>query len=265
MLSHAHQRNKRLSFLVAACFLCPFQIALDIVKERTRLRIPTAHGRDDRYRRDVQTFSEAVFQDQFHHLGDVSHVRLIPVEIHAEPSTETRKLLRNERKHLRSNFDELRVGVERVFVSSARYQAHQELHCFWRFAFLLFEPMLAHPCECHDLGHAFVREYRRSTRVLKLARQPIGLRSHVNKTDENDVRVLYGLGELRISSIDMGIVKLPDQNIGALPRETLADVVPDARVEALDADDERDDPHLDHPQIDTPICLAMLTLLGYRA
>lgn len=101
--------------------------------------------------------------------------------------------------------------------------------------------------------------------MLKLASQPISLRSQVDQTDENDVRVLYGLGKLRISSIDMGIVELSDQNIRTLSRETLADVAPDARVEALDADDESDDPHLDHPQIDTPICLAMLTLLGRQA
>ena len=169
MLAHTEHRDQRLTLAIATLLRRPLEIGVAVVEQRAAHRIEAPHGRDHHRRRHLETCLPAgVAQDELDHLRDVRGIRLVPVEVHAEPCAEPGELLRDQGQQLGGHLHQLGVGIQSVFVAAAREQTHQHLHRLRCLALLFFEPVLAHLRERHDLGHALVGEHGLRARLREL-------------------------------------------------------------------------------------------------
>ena len=249
MLAHAEHRDQRLTLAVAALLRRPLEIGVAVVEQRAADRIEAPHGRDHGHRRDLETCLPAgIAQDELDHLGDVRGVRLVPVEVHAEPSAEPGELLRDQGQQLRGHLHQLGICVQRILVAAAREQTHQHLDRLRCLTLLLFEPVLADFGERHDLGHALVGEHGLGARLRELRSQPVRLGTHVDQADEDDIRVEQIGGERGVGLIDMGIVVAPQAHLRAVGGEPSFHLTPGPGVEALDAHHESDRRHAPPPE-----------------
>ena len=243
VLAHAEHGDKWLALAISPASSSPLHVGIRVGEHLATYRIPAAHRRDDADRCNGNALGKGVAHDQLDHLGNVPGVRLIPVEIDAEPSAKTRELLGDERQHLRGDLHELGVGVKRVLVTTARDQAHEKLHGLRCFALLFLEAVLANFGQLHDFRHALVGEHRCCLGIRQLRRDPVGLRSHVDQAHEDDVGGLKVRGQLRIVLIDVGVVVALQPNGDACLGESPLDVGPDPGVEPLDTDDKGNRSH----------------------
>jgi hypothetical protein len=121
-------------------------------EEFTAARIPATHGRNDRDRRNVERLLEHVAQNQFHHLGDVGSVGVDPnTSSHPTRSETPRAFSAPSGNSIRGDFDEFRVGVERIRVGDRRVTSRiNSLKTFGASPFFSLKAVLTDPRQRHS-------------------------------------------------------------------------------------------------------------------
>ena len=248
MLAHTEHGDQRLTLAIASLFPRPLEIGVAVVEQRAAHRVEAPHGRDHHRRRHLEPRLPAgIAQDELYHLRDIGGIRLVPIEIHAEPGAEPGELLRYQGQQLRGHLHQLGVRIQRVFVAAAGDEAHQHLDHLRHFALLFFKSVLAYLRERHDLGHALVSEHGLRARLRELRRQPVRLGTHVDQADEDDIRVDEVGGQRRVRLVDMRIVVAPQADLRAICGEPSFHLVPGPGVETLDPHHESNRCHSPPP------------------